>query len=116
MFDKMTEQFQNSLKPVNEMMANNAKVLVQLAEQQTKLFTDVMNESVAYTKTLSAQKDMPGVFDAQKAFVSNVQNKMVSASEEASKLFSEVQATAGETVKPFFNQAKPAAKSSKAAE
>ena len=111
MFEEMTEQFQKSLNPVNEMIGNNAKLMVKLAQQQTKLFTDVVNESVTYTKNLSEQTDLLSVFNVQKAFVENVWDKMVSASEDTNKLFSEVQETAGETMKPFFQPRKSAADS-----
>ncbi len=115
MLDKMTEQFQSSMNPINDLLAKNAKALVQLAEQQTRLFTEIVSDSVAYTKALSEQKDLTGVLDVQKAFMGNIQEKITSASEDTSKLFAEVQATASDAVKPLFNKEKPAASTAKPA-
>lgn len=109
MIEKMTEQFENTMKPVNAMFASNAKVLEQLAQQQTKLFSDVINESIAYTETLGAQKDVIGMFEVQKSFVENVQLKMVNATKEAQSLFADAQEKTGATVKEFFENGQKAA-------
>ncbi|EGG99053.1 putative granule-associated protein [gamma proteobacterium IMCC2047] len=109
MFEKMTEQFENTMKPVNSMFATNAKVLEQLAQQQTKLFSDVLNDSIAYTETLGAQKDVIGMFEAQKSFVESVQVKMVNATKDAQNLFADVQEKTGATVKEFFENGQKAA-------
>ena len=110
MFDQITEQFENSLKPVNTLFANNAKVLEQLAAQQTKLFTDVLNDSVAYTKTLAAQKDVAASLEVQKAFVASVQVKLESASKEAQSLFADAQAKSKTALEEIFAQAQATAK------
>ncbi|OEY65696.1 phasin family protein [Marinobacter sp. X15-166B] len=101
MFDTMTEQLQQSLNPVNELVAKNASVLVQAAEQQTQWFADLVNASVACTRSLTAQTDLPGVVNVQKAYAGEVQNTLVAASKTANTLIAEVQANVGEAVKPF---------------
>ena len=115
MFTQITEQFENSLKPVNALVANNAKVLEQLAQQQTKLFTDVLNDSVAHTETLGAQKDVTAAFEVQKSFIEGVQVKLVNASKEAQNLFTDAQEKSSAAVQEFFAQAQPKAATAKAA-
>lgn len=104
MFNQMTEQFEKTMKPVNALFAANAKVLEQLAQQQTKLFTDVLNDSVAYSETLGVQKDMAGAFEVQKSFIEGVQVKMINASKEAQVLLTEAQEKAGASIKEFWAQ------------
>ena len=110
MFTQITEQFEKSMKPVNTLFANNAKVLEQLAAQQTKLFTDVLNDSVAYTETLAAQKDVTATFEVQKAFVEGVQVKLENASKEALNLFADAQAKSKTALEEIFAQAQAQAK------
>ncbi len=102
MFDQLTEQFEKTMKPVNAMFAANAKVLEQLAQQQTKLFTDVLSDSVAYTETLGSQKDAAGLFEVQKSFVEGVQVKMVNATKEAQNLFTDAQEKSSVALKAIF--------------
>lgn len=104
MFDQMTEQFEKTMKPVNAMFAANAKVLEQLAQQQTKLFTDVLSDSVAYTETLGTQKDVTGAFEVQKTFIEGVQVKMINATKEAQTLLTDAQEKAGASIKEFWAQ------------
>ncbi len=102
MFTQITEQFEKSIKPVNALVANNAKVLEQLAQQQTKLFTEVLNDSVAYTETLAAQKDVTAAFEVQKSFIEGVQVKLVNATKEAQNLFTDAQEKSSVALKAFF--------------
>lgn len=104
MFDQLTEQFEKTMKPVNALFAANAKVLEQLAQQQTKLFTDVLSDSVAYTETLGSQKDAAGLFEVQKSFVEGVQVKMVNATKEAQSLITDAQEKSSATMKEVFAQ------------
>ena len=118
MFDKIAEQiqnsfkadqFQNSFKPVSELFAVNVKAMEQLAQQQTALFTGVLNDGVAYAEGLSAQKDIAGIVEAQKAYVEGVQEKVVAAAKDTYAVLTETQEKAGEVLKGAFVQAKEAA-------
>lgn len=109
MFDKIAVQFQNSLKPVNALVAVNAKALEQLAQQQTALFTGVLNDGVAYAEGLSAQKDVAGIVEAQKAYAEGLQEKVVAAAKDAYVVLTETQEHAGEVLKGAFAQVKEAA-------
>ncbi len=119
------EQFQNAFKPVNALVAVNAKALEQLAQQQTALFTGLLNDGVAYAESLSGQKDVAGIVESQKAYAEGVQEKVVAAAKDAYTVLNETQEKAGEVLKGAFAQAqevatatapkaeKPAAKSAK---
>lgn len=123
MFDKMTEQFQNSFKPVSELVAINAAAMEKLANQQTALFTGVLNDSVAYAEGLANQQDISAVVEAQKSFAEGVQEKVVCAAKDAYEVMAETQEKAGELLKGAYTQAQEvatavapkAAKASKAA-
>lgn len=105
MFDKVAEQFQNSFKPVSDIVSVNAKAMEKLAQQQTSLFTGVLNDSVAYAEGLSGQKDVAGIVEAQKAYAEGVQEKMVSAAKDAYAVMTETQEKLGEVMKGAFAQA-----------
>lgn len=109
MFDKIAEQFQNSFKPMSELVAVNAKAVEQLAKQQTTLFTGVLNDGVAYAEGLSGQKDIAGIVEAQKVYAEGVQEKVVSAAKDAYAVMAETQEKAGEILKGAFTQAKEVA-------
>ena len=49
MYDQMTEQFKESMKPVKDMMEINVKTMEALAEKQTSVFTEALEDSMAYT-------------------------------------------------------------------
>jgi phasin family protein len=83
MFDQMTQQFEKSFAPVNELVNVNVKVAEQLAQQQAALFTGMLNDGVAHAQKLSAQKDVAAVVEAQKAYAEDVQEKVVTAAKDA---------------------------------
>ncbi|VUD69031.1 hypothetical protein TDB9533_04395 [Thalassocella blandensis] len=99
MFDKIFEQTQNAFKPMNELMTLNSKAFEEVAEKQKAFFNDMVSDSMAFAKELSAQKDFSGVYQTQKTYLEGVQDKMVAASTDAYEWFSSNQAKAGEVIK-----------------
>ena len=99
MYDKMFEQAQSAIKPLNELMTLNAKMLEQAAEKQSAFFKDMMSDSMSYAKELGAQKDYSGIYQTQKAFVENMQEKWIAASTDAYETFTSNQEKAGEVLK-----------------
>ena len=106
MYEKFSTQLQSSLKPATELFAINAKAMEQLAQQQTGLFTSLLNDNVALAKTISTQSNLMGAIEVQKAYAENVQGKLVSAAKEAAGVISKSQEEAGEIFKGAFEQAK----------
>lgn len=99
MFDKFFEQSQNAFKPVTDLMAINSKVFEEATEKQKAFINDMVSDSMAFAKDLSAQKDFSGVYQTQKSYVEGVQEKLVSASTDAYEMFSSTQEKAGEVIK-----------------
>ena len=111
MFDKMTEQFQNAFKPVNELVAVNAAALEKLANQQTALFTGVLSEGVSCAEGMSSQQDITAVVEAQKSFAESVQEKVACAAKDAYVVMAETQEKVGELFTGAYNQAQEVAAS-----
>ncbi len=104
MFDQYTEQFQNSLQPVNTLLAANVKAVEKLAEVQTELFTGVLEDSVACMQGLCAKRDIAGVIEAQKTYAESVQEKMVSDVQDTCSVFAVDQEQVGEVLQGAFSQ------------
>ena len=87
MFDQLTQQFQNSFAPVNELVNVNVKAAEQLAQQQAALYNGMLNE---------------GVEHAQNPYAENVQEKVVAAAKDAYAVVTDAQEKAGELLKGAF--------------
>jgi phasin family protein len=96
MFTQLTEQFTSAMKsfnnvdqlstvmkPFNSFVEINTKTVEQLINQQTALITTIMNDSVAQTKTLSAQTDLATAIESQKTFTEELQAKVSASAKEA---------------------------------
>lgn len=99
MYDKIFEQAQTAIKPMSELMALNAKLLEQAAEKQTAFFKDMMTDSMTYAKELGSQKDYSGVYQTQKAFMENMQEKWIAASTDAYESFTSNQEKVSDVLK-----------------
>ena len=99
MIDKMFEQAQNSFKPMNELMALNTKAMEQMAEKQKNFVNGMVTDGMNFAKELGAQKDLSGIYQAQKTYWEGVQAKLVSASTEAYELFTSTQEKAGDVIR-----------------
>ena len=101
----MTEQFKESMKPVKDMMEINVKTMEALAEKQTSVFTEALEDSMAYTKSITSQTDLPGVMKVQKEFSEDFQAKMIEASKDVYAVLTEAQDKAAEIFKAAYTQA-----------
>ncbi|NIB43356.1 phasin family protein [Pseudomaricurvus alkylphenolicus] len=106
MFDQITEQFQRTLKPVSDLATINAQVTEQLLQQQTNLFTGMMNDGVNFAKNVSEQKDMGAILEAQKSYAEGVQEKLVATTKDAYAVMTQAQEKVGEVLKTAFAEAK----------
>lgn len=99
MYDKMFEQAQFAIKPFSELLTMNAKMLEDAAQKQTTYIKDFVSDTMAYAKELSSQKDYSGIYQTQKAFMENMQEKWIAASTDAYETFTANQEKLGELFK-----------------
>lgn len=99
MYEKFFEQAQTAAKPFSELLSLNAKVAEEVVEKQKAFFTDMVNDSVSFAKTISSQKDYSGIYQAQKSYFEGVQSKWIAASTEAYQLMTNTQEKASNVVK-----------------
>lgn len=99
MYDKMFEQAQSAIKPFSELLTLNAKILEDAAQKQTTYFKDFVSDSMAFAKELSSQKDYSGIYQTQKAFMENMQEKWIAVSTDAYETFTANQEKLGELFK-----------------
>lgn len=110
MYAQFTEQFEESVKPMTELMKVNVATAESLARQNTALFTTMLNNGMSFTQSLMAEKDVAGLMSIQKEYGEDLQGKIVEASKEAYATIAEAQDKAGEIFKGAFTsvQAKAA--------
>lgn len=109
MYTQFTEQFEDSVKPVAELMKISVTATEKLAKQQTEFFTSALNNSFAFTQTLMGQKDVTSVLSLQKEYGEEMQEKLVSATKDAYATITEAQTKATEIFKGSFAKAQEAA-------
>jgi phasin family protein len=77
------EQLPKAMKPFNALVELNSNTVEQLINQQTALITTIMNDSLAQTKALSAEKNLATAIESQKAFTEALQAKVTASVKEA---------------------------------
>ncbi|GLS27535.1 phasin family protein [Marinibactrum halimedae] len=106
MFDKIVEQAQSAYKPLSEMMTINAEAMEKLTEKNTTLFTGMMNDGITYAKDLAAQKDLAGIYETQKSYAENIQEKVMSAAKDSYSLMTDTSEKVGEILNGAFSEIK----------
>ncbi len=126
MYSQMTEQFQNSMKPLTELMEINIKTIEALTEKQTSFFTEAMSDGLAYTQDITSQTDLASILKVQKEYGEDFQEKfmtttkelyttMVDAQDKVSAVMKSAFLEAKEMATPSVTPAKPAKAATKAA-
>ena len=110
MFGKFSEQLKKSSKPVNSWMAVNAKMLEDLSQNQTELFTGLLSDSVKYLETVSVQTEAKGVFAANSEFAEAMRDRLAVASKGAYSTLSHLQSDMKDVVKSSIEDSAEAAK------
>lgn len=113
MFEHFTEQFQSAMKPASGLMAVNMQTLEKLSQHNSALLSSVVNDTMSYTKGLSAQKDMSSYMEAHKSYLEGLQEKFIGAAKTAYGIMTEAQEQATDSWKDMFAQASSAAKPAK---
>lgn len=82
MFGKFSEQVKKSSKPVNSLVALNAKRMEALSQMQTEFFTGFMSDSVKYVESISAQTEVKGVIAAQTSYAEALKDRFAHTSKD----------------------------------
>jgi hypothetical protein len=101
MLDKVNEQLTESMKPVTELATLNMSILQELAEKQNALFSTLLSGGVSFAETVSKQKDVTSLAEAQKAYLEGLQATVTESAKETYTLVSGAQTKAGEMIKGF---------------
>lgn len=96
MFEQFATQMQNSMKPMNDLMALSNKMFEQLAQQQSTFMTAMVNDGMAFAGSVSGQSDATVLMDGQKTYVAGVQGKMAAATQDTYSVLAEAQTQASE--------------------
>ena len=110
MFGKFSEQLKKSSKPMNSWMSVNAKMLEDLSQNQTELFTGLLSDSVKYLETVSVQTEAKGVFAANSEFAEAMRDRLAVASKGAYSTLSHLQSDMKDVVKSSIEDSAEAAK------
>ncbi len=101
MLEQMNDQVKNSMKPVTELAALNISTLQAVSEKQSALFTTLLNGGVSFAKTATEHKDIASFSEAQKEYLTSLQETVTNSAKETYTLVSEAQAKASEMFKGF---------------
>ena len=104
MFDKVNDQFKESLKPVTELATLNMNTLQELAEKQNALFTTLLTNGVSFAETAGQQKDVTSLAEAQKAYLETLQETITESAKDTYTLVSEAQQKAGAMLKDMSEE------------
>jgi phasin family protein len=109
MYTPFTEQFEDSVKPLTELMKISVTTTEKLAKQQTEFLTTAMNNGFAFAQTLMGQKDVTGLLSVQKEYGEEFQEKLVAATKDTYATITEAQTKVTEIFKGSFAKAQEAA-------
>lgn len=104
MFDKMNEQFKETLKPITELATLNMTTLQTLAEKQNTLFTTLLSSGVSFVETASQQKDAVSIAEAQKSYFESLQATVNESAKETYTLVTGAQQKAGVVLKDISDE------------
>ncbi len=105
MFDKFTEQYQNSLKPFAALATINVDALEKLAQLQANYAIGVLRDGITLGESLTTQKDIPGILKTQKAYTEDLQERTGDTVKTIYAVVTKAQEQAGEVIKGAFEQA-----------
>ena len=105
MFGKFSEQVKKSSKPVNSLVALNAKKLEELSQMQTEFFTGFMADSVKYVESITVQTEVKGVIAAQTSYAEAVKERFANASKHTYGAINEMREEYTDLVKTSLNNA-----------
>jgi phasin family protein len=99
MLEQMTEKFQSAMKPATELATLNMSTMQTLAEKQNSLFSTLLSDGMSFVETVSQQKDVMSLAEAQKAYFEGVSEKVTESAKSSYEVITEAQQKAGEMMK-----------------
>eukprot|EP01026_Neomeris_dumetosa_P035281 TRINITY_DN28237_c0_g1_i1.p1 TRINITY_DN28237_c0_g1~~TRINITY_DN28237_c0_g1_i1.p1 ORF type:complete len:141 (-),score=12.96 TRINITY_DN28237_c0_g1_i1:62-484(-) len=124
MYDKVIEQAESFLKPMNEIFELNAETLDALRVKQTDLVNEVLSDSIEYAKSFSKPNlDMDSFVETQQSYWEGLRSKLTNNAQDSFDMISDAQGKVSELltvawevkemeVKKTVAKKKPAAKKS----
>ncbi len=97
-----TERLQSSMRPVDEMLTVNLKVMGKLAELQTQLFNDILEEGVAYFRDICRKRDLENLIEAQKSYTQHLQERFMISAKDAYSIFTDTEEQTEEALEDAF--------------
>ncbi len=110
MFGKFSEQLKKSSKPINSLMAMNAKAMEDLSQNQTELFTGLLTDSVKFIESVTVQTEVKGVVAAGSEYAESMRDRFAMASKGAYSTLSHMQAELKDVMKTSLDEGVEAAK------
>lgn len=72
MYEKLFEQAESVIKPLDRMFAINMQALDEWREKQTAFFNDLMEKGIDYSRDLSDKKDFQSLLNWQQSYWGSV--------------------------------------------
>lgn len=91
MYEKLFEQAESVMKPLDKMFAINMQTLDEWRDKQTAFFNDLMEKGMDYSRDLSGKRDIQSLLNWQQSYWESVQEKLTENARESFALFSEAQ-------------------------
>lgn len=91
MYEKLFEQAESVMKPLDRMFAINMQTWDDWREKQTAFFNDLMEKGMDYSRDLSDKRDFQSLLNWQQSYWESVQEKLAENARESFALFSEAQ-------------------------
>lgn len=102
-----SSQIQSSMRPVDELLAVNLKTMGKLAELQTQLFNDILEEGVTYFRDICSKRDLANLIEAQKSYTQHLQERFMISAKDVYSIFTDTEEQTEEALEEVL---KPIAK------
>lgn len=104
MLEKLVESGKSGLKPITELFSVNAKALEKLTSQQSAFIAEVMSDSMKQAQELASKKDLAALFECQKSYAEQVQQKWVDNAKQTLELMNEARESATAVIESAFSK------------
>lgn len=91
MYEKLFEQAESVIKPLDRMFAINMRTLDEWRDKQATFFNDLMENGMDYSRDLSDKRDFQSLLSWQKSYWETIQEKLNENARESFALFSQAQ-------------------------
>jgi len=104
MYNQMTENLSNLVKPLSDLVTINVKMAEKLINTQATFLTTTLNEGAEHTKALAGEKDLQKVLEKQKTYSKELQEKASAAVKDVLQVATESSKEVAEIVKSSYNE------------